>query len=207
MDLLQLSWARCWHLLGGQGDGIALMQALIAAYKQPQRHYHTLQHLSECITLLTGQLHLAEYAGEVEMALWFHDAVYDVHAKDNEAQSAAWATEALSMAGLKDDAVARIEALIMATCHSALPQTMDQQLLVDVDLAILGALPSRFSEYEQQIRAEYAWVPEELFNQTRLGILKAFAVQQPIYHTAQLRDLLECQAHHNLGVSISALTA
>jgi hypothetical protein len=36
----------------------------------------------------------------------------------------------------------------MATCHTAKPADADQQLLVDIDLAILGAEPARFAEYE-----------------------------------------------------------
>jgi predicted metal-dependent HD superfamily phosphohydrolase len=205
MDLLHHSWSRSWQALGASGDGVALMQQLITAYNEPQRKYHTVQHLSECLSVLAEQLHLAQHAGEVEMALWFHDAVYDVHAKDNEAQSAAWATRALQLAGVGVDGIARIEALIMATYHNAAPQTTDQQLLVDVDLAILGADETRFLEYETQIRAEYAWVPEELFQTTRRGILKAFADRQPIYGTPALRELFERQAHLNLEQSVAVL--
>jgi predicted metal-dependent HD superfamily phosphohydrolase len=205
MTLLQESWARSWNALGAVGDGLALMEELIAAYKEPQRHYHTLQHLTECFALLKGHLHLAQHASEVEIALWFHDAVYDVKAKDNEEKSASWAATALQAAGVDNEIVERVTTLIMATCHNAKPENTDQQLLVDVDLAILGASRTRFIEYEEQVRAEYAWVPEELFRSTRLNILNEFNARRPIYNTNMFRELFEIQAHDNMSYSIAKL--
>jgi predicted metal-dependent HD superfamily phosphohydrolase len=206
MTLLQESWSRSWNALGAVGDGLALMKELIAAYKEPQRRYHTLQHLTECLALLKGQLHFAEHASEVEIALWFHDAVYDVKAKDNEEKSANWAAKSLDEAGIAHDVIERVRALIMATCHSAKPENADQQLLVDVDLAILGAPRARFIEYEEQVRSEYAWVPDELFRSTRLNILNEFNARRPIYSTSMLRDLFEIQAHDNMNYSIAKLS-
>jgi predicted metal-dependent HD superfamily phosphohydrolase len=107
------------------------MKKLIAAYEQPQRQYHTLQHLNECFTLLEPNRHLAKYPAEVEIALWFHDAVYDIKAQDNEARSANWAAEELAAAQVSQESIERVQQLIMATCHSALPEGQDQQLLVD----------------------------------------------------------------------------
>ncbi|WP_313169170.1 hypothetical protein [Massilia oculi] len=73
--------------------------------------------------------------------------MYDVHAHDNEARSAQWAVQALDAAGLDTHACRRIHDLIMATCHTASPTSADAALLVDIDLAILGAAPPRFAEY------------------------------------------------------------
>jgi predicted metal-dependent HD superfamily phosphohydrolase len=67
-----------------------------------------------------------------------------------------------------------VHALVMATGHDAVPQGRDQEVLVDIDLSILGATPARFDEYEQQVRAEYAWVPEFLFRRKRRAILGQF---------------------------------
>src|SRR5690606_13982957 len=118
--------------------------------------YHTLQHLGECLALHAAHAAHAARPAEVALALWFHDAVYDLQASDNEARSAEWAQETMRAAGASAQAVARVHALVMATCHSALPEGPDAELLVDIDLAILGATPARFAEYERQIRVEYA---------------------------------------------------
>lgn len=203
--MLQTSWLRCWQALGASGDGRGLMERLLAAYGEPQRKYHTLQHLSECVSLLERCLPLAEHPAEVEIALWFHDAVYDVRGKDNEARSAAWAQAELRVGGVSAEVVERVTRLIMATCHAALPAGTDQQLLVDVDLAILGASRPRFIEYEAQVRAEYEWVPGWLFRRKRRDILKEFLARQPIYNTPLIRDELESQARENLAYSIVQL--
>ena len=121
-----------------------LRQELIAAYSEPHRHYHTLQHLGECLDLLSTCLELTEAPDEIGLALWFHDAVYDPQRHDNEERSAAWAARGLSFLGIKADKLARIVDLILVTAGHQAPVTADQQLMIDLDLAILGAMPERF---------------------------------------------------------------
>lgn len=203
--LLQRSWQRACQGLGTTPDD-ALFDRLLDAYREPQRHYHTLQHLSECIALLEPALPLAEHAGEVEFALWFHDAVYEIGRHDNELQSAHWAKRAARELGANLASAARVDALVMATQHAAEPATHDAQLLVDVDLCILGASPDRFDQYETQVRAEYADVPDEVFRPRRRALLQAFLARPVIYGTPQLRALREAPARSNLSRSIVALS-
>ena len=180
------------------------MQLLIAAYSEPQRKYHTEQHLKECLSIFNDHRALAEEPAEIEMALWFHDAIYDIKATGgkNEDQSADWAVEELQKANVAHERVARIKDHILATKHSALPQGADQQLLVDIDLAILGAQPERFAEYEQQVRQEYRHIPGLIFNWKRKQILKAFLARSPIYATPELNARFEQQARQNLAGAI-----
>ncbi len=198
---LHLSWNRCWSGIGAAGDGEALRHDLIAAWNEPQRKYHTEQHLCECLALFEEFQHLAANPHEVELAIWFHDAVYDVKAKDNELKSAEWARTALEEAGVSKEKSQRIYDLIMATEHSAMDEldTPDKQLLVDIDLAILGSEPARFSEYEKQVREEYSYVPNFLFRIKRRQILRSFLDRQPIYSTPELQARFESQARINLS--------
>ena len=92
----------------------------------------------------------------------------------------------------------------MATRHAALPTGSDQQLLVDIDLAILGADAARFAEYERQIRAEYAFVPEATSQARRRAVLAAFLDRERIYSTPRLHDELEPRARANLAMAIAA---
>lgn len=202
---LRRSWQRAWAALGASGDGTALLQRLLDAWSDPQRSYHTLQHLTECIAQLEPQLPLAEHPGEVEFALWFHDAVYDVQARDNELRSARWAADEMLAAGLAQPAVDRVHRLIMATDHNELPESPDEKLLVDVDLAILGAPPGRFAEYEAQVREEFAWVPGWVFRRKRRELLTGFLARPSIYHTEVFRQMLEAPARENLRQSIARL--
>jgi predicted metal-dependent HD superfamily phosphohydrolase len=143
--------------------------------------------------------------GEVAIALWFHDAIYDSRASDNEARSAAWAEQVITAAGGPKEVGARVKDLILATRHIQPPGSGDQALLVDIDLAILGADPVRYDEYEDQIRREYAWVPERTFRAERARLLAGFLARPGIYSTAHFGDRLEMRARANLQRSLTRL--
>jgi predicted metal-dependent HD superfamily phosphohydrolase len=180
---------------------------LLAAYGEPQRKYHTLQHLRECLDLFALVEERATHPAEVALALWFHDAVYDVHQSDNEERSAAWAVDALRNGGAAAAVAERIHALVMATRHRAVPAQADERLLVDIDLAILGAPPRRFAQYERQIRAEYGHVAPALFVTRRHAILRAFLDREHLYATAHLRARFEAPARANLARALAARIA
>ena len=197
-------WHLTWQALGAAG-GEALHAELLARYAEPHRAYHTQQHLAECLALFAEVRHLAERPAEIEVALWFHDAIYDVHRHDNEALSAAWARTALLDAGAAADVAERVADLVLATRHSVAPATPDEQLLVDVDLAILGAAPARFAEYEVQIRVEYAHVPLAVFHEKRGAILAGFLARPVLYGMPALRERFEAPARANLQAAVDAL--
>lgn len=195
---LRHSWSQAWRALGIAAPDPALFDTLLARYSEPHRHYHTLQHLGECLDLLDAHAAEAQRPAEVALALWFHDAIYDVHGHDNEAASADWAGAALRAHRLADEVAQRVHALVMATQHSAVPEGRDAELLIDIDLSILGADAQRFAEYERQIRAEYAHVPPAEFEPRRREILGRLGARQPLYRTAAIRDAREAQARINL---------
>jgi predicted metal-dependent HD superfamily phosphohydrolase len=198
-------WRSTWRGLGVEPPADAVHVDLLARYAEPHRRYHTVQHLDECFARLDETAALAEHLHEIELALWFHDAVYDTHRFDNEAQSAAQARQAATAAGLSVDTVARVEALILATRHDAAAATPDATLLVDVDLAILGAPDARFDEYERQVREEYAWVPEDVFRRERRKILERFLQRPRLYGTALFHERFDAAARVNLARSIAQL--
>jgi predicted metal-dependent HD superfamily phosphohydrolase len=205
MDVLFSSWQRAWQGFTAQGDGASLRDALCQAYAEPQRYYHTQQHLRECLALFAQLENIAERPAELAMALWFHDAIYDPQAHDNEQRSADWATKSLQQNGVAAEAVQRIQQLILITQHSSLPQTPDACLLVDIDLSILAAAPARFAEYEAQIRAEYAFVPDIVFREKRQAVLQSFANRAQIYSTDHGQQHFEAAAKVNLQRAINTL--
>lgn len=200
------SWERAWSGVGATGDGASIHAALVEKYSEPHRAYHTLQHLSECLCAFEQVRFLAANPAEVEAALWFHDAIYDVHRIDNEELSAQWAKSALLAGGARAASAERVSQLILTTRHSAAPLTQDAFVLIDIDLAILGAEQDRFAEYERQIRREYSFVPETLFCQKRRDILASFLARPHIYSTEHFRAALEHRARQNLLRAIGAHT-
>jgi predicted metal-dependent HD superfamily phosphohydrolase len=143
---------------------------------------------------------------EVELAIWFHDAVYDTRGSDNERKSAEWAKTVIQQSGLSGNVVERVSASILATCHNADVEGTDPQLMADVDLAILGASASAFWRYEENIRKEYAWVPESLFRQRRAEILRGFLSRPHIYYHKLYREMFEEKARLNLQQAVAELS-
>jgi predicted metal-dependent HD superfamily phosphohydrolase len=176
-----------------------LFDELVARYSEPHRAYHTLQHVEECLAAVEPALHLAKRPHEVEIAIWFHDAVHDPRARDNEERSADWLRDALERGEAKRRDIERLQELVRATRHpDAAPADPDARLVVDADLAILGADEARFAEYEAQIRREYDWVPEERFRLERARVLGRFLARPNVYCTGWFRDRREARARANL---------
>jgi predicted metal-dependent HD superfamily phosphohydrolase len=198
-------WDRTWEALGCDPPA-GLLGELRARYSEPDRFYHTLEHLRECFEALAPAAALAERLPEVQLAIWFHDAVYDTRASDNEERSGRLAREALVAAGAAAAVAARVEALVLATRHDAVPRDADARLVVDLDLGILGASAARFDEYESQIRREYSWVPDSAFRDARAAVLTRFLERPSIYRTAWFASRLEQRARENLVRSLRQLS-
>jgi len=148
---------------------------------------------------------LAVHVGEVELAIWFHDAVYDTRRNDNEQKSAEWAEAVIRQFGLEGEIPKRVSNAILATRHNIEVSDVDAQLMVDVDLSILGRETDVFWRYEQNIRKEYAWVPEDLFRRKRAEVLRGFLERDYIYYHEEYRQMFEERARMNLKGAIATL--
>jgi predicted metal-dependent HD superfamily phosphohydrolase len=201
---LRAQWQRTWRELG-LIPGPDLLEHLLRAWCEPSRHYHTLQHLKECLGHFEQAREYALHAGEASLALWFHDAVYDPRRHDNEQRSADWAHARMLAAGAGTERANRVHALVLATRHDAAPVGGDAPLVVDIDLAILGAPRERFDEYERQVRLEYAHVEPAAYRAGRGRILRGLLARPAIYSTAPLRERFEVAARANLAHSLAQL--
>ena len=141
----------------------------------------------------------------MELAIWFHDAVYDPRAADNEERSAQLAQAWLGAVRAEPALVDAVGRLILATKKHDASLHADAALLVDVDLSILGQPPARFWEYEAQIRGEYSWVLPDVFSVKRAEILDGFLARARIYQTDDFFHRLEAQARINLKSSVGRL--
>lgn len=184
-------------------------QALVAAYSEQHRYYHNLQHIAAAL-LHFEQARAAinlpdDRANEIELALWFHDAIYKPFSATNERDSADWASRFLIINQADVALVERVDQLIMATLHTAQYDTPEQQLLVDVDLSILGAADKVYDEFEANVRREYRWVPNLIFKRKRKALLKSFLNRARVYQTDFFHDLYEEKARDNLNRAVSRL--
>lgn len=176
------------------------------SYSEPFRAYHNWEHIGEMLALLDAYSSIAEDRLALEMAIWFHDVIYDTRSQTNEADSADLMEDAVGRAGWGNlPLIKEIRALILDTDHKGEPNRPDGQLIVDIDLAILGAQGDRFMRYEAGIRSEYAWVEEENYKKGRAAILTRFLERPQIYRVPSLTERFEVGARANLAYSLTRL--
>jgi predicted metal-dependent HD superfamily phosphohydrolase len=202
---LDTRFERLWKRLGATRDGDETFRRLMAAYAEPHRAYHTAEHIADCLSQLDaapGDLGEREL---VEGAIWFHDVVYNPRAGDNETQSAAWATLALSGAGVRLPTIDAIRRLILLTRHTEPALDPTGSLLCDIDLSILGRPSIEFDQFERRIRTEYDWVPEPEYRQGRARVLSRFLAREPLYQTPYFHRRYEAPARNNLVRAITRL--
>ena len=167
------------------------------------RHYHTLGHLDACLHELDEARQHAERPGEVELALWFHDAVYRSWRRDNEQKSAELATSTLRAASI--EVLERIRQMVLATTHRDANLVGDTALVVDIDLSILGQQPEIYAQFERAIRREYWWVSRARYVAGRGAVLRKFLERAAIYHHAHFVDRYESQARVNIAAALAQL--
>lgn len=173
---------------------------LASRHSEPHRHYHTLRHIEEMLDLLP---HGDE---TVAMAVWFHDAVYG--GSENEERSAALAREALGELRFPAPIIADVERLVLATkTHDASQVEPRFHPFLDADLAILGSDSARYAEYADEVRREYASVPDRAFRSGRAAVLRMFLQRPRIYATAEFFTRFEVRARANIAREIERLIA
>jgi predicted metal-dependent HD superfamily phosphohydrolase len=191
-----------WRAVGANHDNASAW--LADRYAEEHRAYHDAEHIAECLAWFDRVRDLAERPAELEVALSFHDAIYEPLASDNEARSAEELRRLARAAGIPPEAVERIAGLIESTAtHEA--TSVDAAFLSDIDLAILGSSPARYARYERDVRREYAAVDEASYQKGRAQVLRGFLERVEIYRTPRLAARLEAQARDNLSSALSAL--
>ena len=188
-------------------DQPAVGEELLRRYAEPHRRYHTTEHLQH-VLIMVDELADTQDLFLVRLAAWFHDAVYaiPVGQVSNEEASARLAIRTLSRVGLEQEDLNQVARLVRLTeTHVPGARDPEGELLCDADLSILAAEPEAYARYVQQIRDEYAAVPEQEFLAGRLAILTELADRE-IFRTAKGRRLTAA-ARANLEAEMRSLTA
>jgi predicted metal-dependent HD superfamily phosphohydrolase len=180
-------------------------RALSDRWAEPHRRYHTTSHLQ---TVLSNVDTLAPQAADpdlVRLAAWFHDAVYDPRASDNEEASAELAAGVLGRLGVPAENVAEVRRLVLVTAgHAVDPDDRNGAVLCDADLAILAGSAEAYDAYAAAVRQEYAHVPDELFRVGRATVLRQLLELPSLY---RIMPGWEPRARANLERELAALTS
>ena len=201
-------WSQLMQSLAFNANDIAFTR-LQKAYQEPQRVYHSAEHSNDCLRLMDEYV---DFTGNnddrliVELAIWFHDAIYNTRSGHNERDSAAWARQFLQSNHADPALVSTTQDLIMCTVPQAIPTGPLQQQMKDIDLAILGAAPEQYQRFETDIRQEYHWVPRFIFNRKRREILQGFLNRPSVFYCTPFQQAFEQQARHNLVRAIKSLS-
>ena len=142
---------------------------LIEKYSESQRHYHTLDHIEDCLMKCEKVKNEIKDLKSFQIALLYHDLFYDPKRKDNEEKSAEYAFNLLE--SLKFNNAQKVKEIILLTKHPSIPKTKDEKLLLDIDLSILGESPKTYEIYEENIRKEYIHAPKIMYSFGRKKLL------------------------------------
>lgn len=187
--------AQWGQLLPGQP---ALGRELLRRWQEPHRHYHDVRHLAQLLDALT-LLDTGGPSRPVALAAWFHDAVHEGTAGDDEQRSADLAMAELGAAGLPAAEVAEVARLVLLTVgHSPDPADIAGVQLVDADLSILGQPPGRYHYYTRGVRLEYPDLADRVFATGRLQVLETLLSWEPLYRSRSGQRLWSVQAKVNL---------
>ncbi|MBT2443670.1 hypothetical protein J7E93_26950 [Streptomyces sp. ISL-36] len=180
---------------------------LLARWAEPQRRYHTVEHLRAVLDRIDE---LASTAAELELvrlAAWFHDAVYRPDRSENEERSATLAEKALTEAGLADREVAEVARLVRLTVtHDPAEGDLNGEVLCDADLAILASGTDTYRGYASAVREEYGFVPDDAFREGRAAVLRQLLSLPRLFRTAHGAAAWEASARRNLERELTTLT-
>jgi predicted metal-dependent HD superfamily phosphohydrolase len=201
---LRTAWTTA---IGRDARCMATFEDVVGRHREPHRRYHGVRHVTWVVR------HVHELAAEVPLrdteaviaAAFFHDAVYDPAATENEAASAALAERALAGLGWDAGRCRVVGDLVRATARHDPDSDPDCRVLIDADLAVLGSDPAAYQAYVTGVRAEYGHLDDRSWRQGRTELLRRLLARQPLYATEPARRRWESRARANLAAELATL--
>jgi len=179
-------------------------QALLDLYAEPGRHYHNLDHVRHCLGQARLVAGLLPDTSALNLAIWFHDCVYDPMARDNEARSAALFRELASpvmASSIEDD----VERLVLVTKAGQRPQREDESYMVDIDLSSFGLPWEPFLADSLAVRAERQHLTDEQYAVQQSRFLEGLLQRDAVFTTGFFRDRYEHIARSNISRYLEAI--
>jgi predicted metal-dependent HD superfamily phosphohydrolase len=199
------NWLNLWHRLGIYShDKITNAYIeLLEHYSEPHRKYHNLEHINHCLIEFDAVQYLAVEPDILELAIWYHDVIYDIGANNNEELSALLVEKVMTNF-LSVDLIKKVKNIILATKHIEVPDNFDAKLMLDIDISNIGQA-EKFKETNKLVREEYSLIPDNLFANNRSNILQLFLDRPSIYLTEVFQKKYEKSARKNIESSIRDL--
>lgn len=204
-------WQQLMQELGNPVGNEKVFNGLVVRYSEPHRKYHILSHIVSMLDEFEEVRSLSVNPVSARLGIWYHDVIYDTHEShahiaSNEERSAFLAEQDLENLGVLTSVIEEVMRLISLTDHSSFVSDIDAQIVLDLDLGVIGQDDEVFDEYESNIRKEYSWVPEDIFKRERSKILKKIMERDYIYYLDCMRNKYELIARKNLKRSLEKLS-
>ena len=184
-------------------NGVQVWNSVIEHHSEGHRRYHDKKHLAFCLQQLDSAAHLVEDRVAVEMAIWFHDIVYQPDAGDNEENSATL-FRYLVTPYLQPDLINKVCKIILATKHIDAPENADQAFMLDIDLSSMGLPWKYFCRDANDLRTESSNTSNRRYYSEKLKFYDVLLKKPTIYYSDFFSELYEGQARKNI-VSYSTL--
>lgn len=190
-------WKELWASSAAWGDPLKPFDDLVERYGEAHRSYHVLEHPLDMLETFAEFRALTHEREAVAWGIFYHDAAYTPGRSDNELQSADRFRSIAGRAHLARDLAECTVRLILSTkTHAACG--LEEQILSDLDLMILGAGRDKFDRYEQGIRTEHGLDRHPELCSKRRIVLCEFQNRPVIFRTHYMRRRFEEQARANL---------
>jgi predicted metal-dependent HD superfamily phosphohydrolase len=198
---LAVDWLELGRRVGARDDVAGAGAALLGRWAEPHRAYHDLAHQAEVLERVDLLATEADRPDAVRLAAWFHDAVYDPTAADNEERSAQLAQTTLTRLRLAPGPVDEVARLVRLTAtHDVSDDDRDGAVLCDAD-------DLRYSSYVEGVRREYAHVDDDAFAAGRAQVLSTLLDRPALFRTTHGRSAWEQRARANVTAELGRLRA
>lgn len=208
-EVLKARWRSHVNMLGNFSAPLvgSLFENLCRSHSEPNRHYHTLDHLVWLFDCLERHADEVGDPARLAFAVWYHDIVYDPRRRDNEAKSAERAMKELDSLGAGPDLRSHVVQLILATRdHARGGRDYDDDIFLDADIAILGAPAVDYATYVRQVRQEYAHLDDAAWAAGRATFLKKIVSRDRIFRTGIFEGEYAAQARENMARELAGLS-
>ena len=190
-------WQRCARGDIAESSAPGVFKRVCDHYQEPHRHYHTPEHILHCLQQFDEVKSRLQNPDAVELAIWFHDVIYQPKAKDNELRSAQL-FEQLSKGELDAEIREQVYQLIMVTVHPSEPMTGDQQYMVDIDLSSFGLPRQRFDRDSRSVRDEFNHMSDADYYLSQQRFLQSLLNREYFFFTPEFRGRKEASARENI---------
>lgn len=196
----QTIWERTSCSDGGAGIG----RDLFRRYAETKRFYHTIDHIDYCLEVYDKVRDHCLNPDAVELAIWFHDVIYDFPVEDNERLSAEYFLE-VSRGRLPESLRQMVFDQVIVTDHRSLPSDPDQKILIDIDLSSFGRHWDQFVYDGLNVRKEMDYLSDDEFYSRQIMFMKSLLARQHFYATDWFRRHFESTARENLNRYLESL--